>query len=78
MLLHTEVLYGVVNAVNLVVHTKVQIPGLVHFYVPHPFFVTSTPLLHGILVHTLVHHVYCLDVAVRCGMGWKVFFTRSY
>ena len=44
------VLDGMVNMINLVVHTKVQIPGLVYLYVTHPFVVISTPIFHGILV----------------------------
>ena len=61
------VLDEVADTVNLVIHTKVQIPGLIHIYVPYPFVVTGDPILHDVVVLTLVHHVQRLDVTGICG-----------
>ena len=40
-----------------------KIPSLVHLYIPHYFVVTSAPLLHDVVLLTLVHNVHHLDIS---------------
>ena len=65
---HNAVLDEVVNSVNLVLHSNVQIPGLIHVYVPQPFVFTRASLLNGFLLLTLFHHVRQLNFSVICGL----------
>ena len=46
LLLNMEAMDEVVNAVNLAVNSRAQIPDLVRLYVQPPFVFTSTPTLH--------------------------------
>ena len=45
-----QVLYEEINAVNVLVNTKLQIPGIIHTHFTHPFVIGIDSLIFDVIV----------------------------